>query len=371
VTVLAVLVAQVGWAQSPAQRQSALARQRLEASLVRAEQARAFVANVRGEVERLSAAELEPPVATRIATAEGVIGDARGILADRSAEAGAIQNAERRVVAQAGELQRLQRELAARLGSWRNRQRLVREALEELRRRGAERLATTRSTDSGSGELRRLTDLAARVDEQVPVPELERLRADLDRALAAPAPRAAPPSSRTSTVPAGTPQARGAALSPEPTRSPVRQQASSSASRSPSASSPASSSTASPPASGSTEPMVFDPVPFALQESARALFGADYGRAQRSLDSVPTGGPRVEVARYLLGAAASFALYQRKGEREAQLLESARQQVAACRQLAPELDLSGLPFSPRFVQFFGSVPPAVPTAADAPLPARQ
>ncbi|HUP22250.1 MAG TPA: hypothetical protein VNB06_04855 [Thermoanaerobaculia bacterium] len=366
-TVLAVLVAQVGWGQSPAQRQSALARQRLAASLVKAEEARAFVANVRGEVERLSAAELEAPVAGRIATAEGVIGDARGILADRSAEAGAMQIVERRVVAQAGELQRLQRELAARVGSLRNRQRLVLDALEELRRRGAERLATARPTDGGGGELRRLTDLAARVDEQVPVPELERLRADLDRGLAALAPQAAPPPSRTSTVPAGIPQARGAALSPEPTRSSPRQ-ASSSPSRSSSASSPASSSTASPPTARPAEPTVFDPVPFALEESARALFGADYGRALRSLDSVPTGGPRVEVARYLLGAAASFALYQRNGEREPQLLESARQQVAACRQLAPELDLSGLPFSPRFVQFFGSVPPAVPTVVDLPAP---
>jgi hypothetical protein len=371
VTVLAVLVAQVGWGQSPAQRQTALARQRLEASLVRAEEARTFVANVRGEVERLSAADLEAPVAGRIATAEGVIGEARRILADRSAEAGAIQLVERRVLVQAGELQRLQRELAGRLGGLRNRQRLVRDALEELRRRGAERLATTRPADGGGGELRRLTDLAARVDEQVPVFELERLRADLDRALAVPAPRAAAqPPSRTSTVSPGIPQTRGAALSPEPTRSSPRQQASSSSARPSSASSPASSR-ASPPTGAPEEPTAFDPVPFALEDSARALFGADYGRALRSLDSVPTGDPRVEVARCLLGSAASYALYQRNGEREPQLLESARQQVAACRQLAPQLDLVGLPFSPRFVQFFGSVPPAVPTGADAPLPASQ
>jgi hypothetical protein len=107
-------------------------------------------------------------------------------------------------------------------------------------------------------------------------------------------------------------------------------------------------------------------VPIGLEDAARELFAADYGRALRSLDSMPAGDTRVEVARHLLAAAASHGLYRRNGEREPHLLEAARAHVAACRQLAPDLDLAGLPFSPPFVAFYRSVPAAAPATPPTP-----
>jgi hypothetical protein len=200
------------------------------------------------------------------------------------------------------------------------------------------------------------------------VPSLERLRADLDRALAAAvapleARQSAPLEARRSTAT----ETRGgatAALEPEPARA-VQPRRVAPAPRSSSTTPAAAIGRVANEAEGADVPP--DPVPLALDDAARAFFAADYELALRSLDGLAAGEPRVEAARHLLAAAASLALFAKRGERDPHLLESARTHAAACRQVAPDLALDGLPFSPRFVAFYRAVPapagPAQPARA--------
>lgn len=356
-------------AQAPAPRQTALARQRLEAALAEAGKASTFVGNVRGEIERLAAAPVDEELARRIVTARQVVSEAQEVARDRSASPAALELAERRVVAQVGDLQRLQRELAARLGSVRNRQRVLLEAVAELRSRGEAALPALGPEDPSAVALARALQSSAAVDARAPVPDLERLRSDLDTSLEATARSRLPNEGQRNrgaaavTQPAVT-QPTAAALEPAPAQpAGARRPPSAPSSRPPATT---GSATTSPNAASAEPALPFDPVPIALEDAARALFGADYGRALRVLETLPAGDPRVEVARLLLAAAASYGQYRRNGESEPHLLDSARQLVATCRGLAPGLDVAGLPFSPAFVTFFRSVPAAAPPQPPSP-----
>ena len=352
-------------------RQSAPSRQRLEAALSQAAQARGFAINVRNEVERLGGAPIDGELAQRIESIESALRRARALAGDRAAGVAALEQAERQVIAQTGELQRVQRDLAARLSSLRQTQQVLRGAIDELRAPAEARLQGLPSGAPGTAELRKWVDLASAVDDRADVPRLEQLRSGLSTALAATAPAstAATPSRPAAEQPrpaAVQPQSanalpRGPALEPARAQTPSSRPAT--AAQVPAVQTPAPQATQTENGEGSSSA---DAVPLSLQEAARAVFAADYERALRLLETVPFGDPRVETARQLLSSAASYALYSRRGEGDPHLIEAARTHGIAFVQAAPGFDFTGLPFSPRFVAFLRSLPAPAPAALASP-----
>jgi hypothetical protein len=114
-----------------------------------------------------------------------------------------------------------------------------------------------------------------------------------------------------------------------------------------------------PPAGATTKPGASTATPFtpppALAASARLFFAARYEEAASSLarQRYDTGPAAAQAA--LLRAASQYSLYLIQGERDAQLLERARQSVAEVRRIAPMLQPDPRAFSPRFIAYFASV----------------
>lgn len=87
--------------------------------------------------------------------------------------------------------------------------------------------------------------------------------------------------------------------------------------------------------------------------AAEALLKGDYDAVAVALDGADVEEGRVGVQASLLLAAASFNLYLIDGGRDSDLLESARIRAQAAR--AAGVDPPPRFFSPRFLQFFGTV----------------
>lgn len=92
--------------------------------------------------------------------------------------------------------------------------------------------------------------------------------------------------------------------------------------------------------------------PEALRAAARAYFNGDYGAVLGALSGQELEDEAVAAQALLFRAAARYALYLLGGEQEEALAEEAREEVAFCRRLAPDLAPDPAAFSPRFVAFF-------------------
>ena len=89
-----------------------------------------------------------------------------------------------------------------------------------------------------------------------------------------------------------------------------------------------------------------------VRTAAQAYLGGDYGTALETLSGLELDDEKLAAQALLFRAAARYALYLLRGEREKGMVEAARADVAFCRRLAPELRPDPRMFSPRFVQFF-------------------
>lgn len=97
----------------------------------------------------------------------------------------------------------------------------------------------------------------------------------------------------------------------------------------------------------------FTPPP-ALIGAARLFFSSRYQEASDSLGRLRfTSGPAAAHAA-LLRATTYYSLYLVGGEKDATLLEQARQQVLGCRRLGPGLQPDPQAFSPRFIAYFAT-----------------
>lgn len=96
-------------------------------------------------------------------------------------------------------------------------------------------------------------------------------------------------------------------------------------------------------------------VPSELVEAAAALLDGHYEHVREVLRGVTFDEPRMAAHRHLLLAAADYTLFVLGGESDADLRESAMQNVRRCRRV----DYSVIPrrgiFSPRFIDFFNEV----------------
>lgn len=92
--------------------------------------------------------------------------------------------------------------------------------------------------------------------------------------------------------------------------------------------------------------------PEALRAAARAYFNGDYRGVLGALSGQELEDEAVAAQALLFRAAARYALYLLGGEEEETLAEEAREEVAFCRRLAPDLAPDPAAFSPRFVAFF-------------------
>lgn len=92
--------------------------------------------------------------------------------------------------------------------------------------------------------------------------------------------------------------------------------------------------------------------PEALRTAARAYFDGDYWGVLGALSGQQLEDEDVAAQALLFRAAARYALYLLGGEEEEALAEEAREEVAFCRRLAPDLAPDPRAFSPRFIAFF-------------------
>jgi hypothetical protein len=122
-------------------------------------------------------------------------------------------------------------------------------------------------------------------------------------------------------------------------RESLRKEASLKASASPSA-----SPTQRAPASPSPE----------LLAGAQAFFGGRYEEAIRYLERASALRGRPGAQRDLFQAAARFARYRMGGEKDAELMRQAAEDIAACRRADPSLVPDTAAFSPEFAAFFRS-----------------
>lgn len=107
-----------------------------------------------------------------------------------------------------------------------------------------------------------------------------------------------------------------------------------------------------PPPSGAAVPPLPLRLPRELLSAAQYFFGGEYQRTLSSLAAARyRSGPAAAQA-YLFRAAASHALYLLHGEKDAQFLRDAEENVRLCKKSNPQLRPDNNAFSPRFVQFF-------------------
>lgn len=89
-----------------------------------------------------------------------------------------------------------------------------------------------------------------------------------------------------------------------------------------------------------------------VRAAARAYFDGEYGKVLETLSGQELGDEAAAAQALLFRAASRYALYLLGGEEDGALVEEAREDVAFCRRLAPDLTPDPRAFSPRFVAFF-------------------
>ncbi len=104
-----------------------------------------------------------------------------------------------------------------------------------------------------------------------------------------------------------------------------------------------------------------------LRAAAEAYLGGAYAEVETLLAGEPLEAPRVAAHARLLRAASHWALWALDGKRDDELLAAARQDVAACRALDPDLEPPPGVYPPAFLAFFaeplGDRPENAPRAA--------
>lgn len=94
--------------------------------------------------------------------------------------------------------------------------------------------------------------------------------------------------------------------------------------------------------------------PAPLIAAADAFFAGDYEKTITLTTQATLAQPRARAHALLLRAAARYALYLLDGERQAELVEAATEDVRACRLADATVEPAERYFSPRFRQFFAA-----------------
>lgn len=97
-------------------------------------------------------------------------------------------------------------------------------------------------------------------------------------------------------------------------------------------------------------------VPEVLKAAAQAFFDARYRDVIGAIPAQSTDGlaTPLRVHAHVLRSAASFALYEYSGGRDAALLTSARQEAEAAKSLAPSFQPNPAAFPPKFLTFYAA-----------------
>jgi hypothetical protein len=103
---------------------------------------------------------------------------------------------------------------------------------------------------------------------------------------------------------------------------------------------------------GGTTPPADRTVPPSLLAAAAAYFQGDYDRAAKTLEGANFQQPRAAAQARLLRGAARYGIFVTGGEKDDQLRQKAIQDIRECLRLDPNIAVSSLAFSPRFVEFF-------------------
>jgi hypothetical protein len=93
-------------------------------------------------------------------------------------------------------------------------------------------------------------------------------------------------------------------------------------------------------------------IPPSLLAAADAYFQGDYNRAARTLEGANFQQPRAAAQARLLRGAARYGIFVTGGERDDRLRQKAIEDIRECLRLDPNIAVSSLAFSPRFVEFF-------------------
>jgi len=101
-----------------------------------------------------------------------------------------------------------------------------------------------------------------------------------------------------------------------------------------------------------TTPPADRTIPPALLAAAAAYFEGDYDRAARTLESASFQQPRAAAQARLLRGAARYGIFVTGGEKDDHLRERAIEDIRECLRLDPNIVVSSVAFSPRFVEFF-------------------
>lgn len=96
-------------------------------------------------------------------------------------------------------------------------------------------------------------------------------------------------------------------------------------------------------------------IPPPLLAAAQFYFSGRYDAAAEALAGQRFAGAPENLQAELFRAAALYALYLTGGERDATLLDRAREHVRGCRRLDPRFVPDATSFSPRFVEFYRSL----------------
>jgi hypothetical protein len=103
---------------------------------------------------------------------------------------------------------------------------------------------------------------------------------------------------------------------------------------------------------GGVTPPADRTIPPSLLAAADAYFQGDYDKAARTLESANFQQPRAAAQARLLRGAARYGIFVTGGEKDDRLREKAIEDIRECLRLDPNIAVSSLAFSPRFVEFF-------------------
>lgn len=93
-------------------------------------------------------------------------------------------------------------------------------------------------------------------------------------------------------------------------------------------------------------------IPPSLLAAADAYFQGDYDKAARTLEGATFQQPRAAAQARLLRGAARYGIFVTGGEKDDRLRQKAIEDIRECLRLDPNIAVSSLAFSPRFVEFF-------------------
>jgi hypothetical protein len=103
---------------------------------------------------------------------------------------------------------------------------------------------------------------------------------------------------------------------------------------------------------GGVTPPADRTIPPSLLAAADAYFQGDYDKAARTLESANFQQPRAAAQARLLRGAARYGIFVTGGEKDDRLRQKAIEDIRECLRLDPNIAVSSLAFSPRFVEFF-------------------